>query len=439
MKNFIFLLISALLFLQNIYSAKLDILADLDSSFKSFSNLIDKDKNYNLNYFTQTSELVFTLKNINLEKTENSWMDLQIGFFSTSIQSSSKTINSLYINDLYNFYDRKNSVFIPNKAFIKIHNFLKDNIILSFGKQSYTLSSGMVISDNRKGLNGIKIELLNQFYSDTIELFYFRPENYLFEEKPSDNLFGASFYKSFGDGMWQIYFVKEKNDELSKEIFFESKKTNKVFYGISYNLNQNNITYFSDFVLQKGYSINISNKKIKHNAYALNLKALWNMKLPKLGKVDAKFNFIKSSGNSSNSFSENRAFYSPYSLRFNGFERVGAGEIYKAGFFDTHKTTSTLTGINDDLSGFNIYGFGIDIPQKENKISFDYFAYKATNSITKNKSVFLANEYNIKYTINLSKKASFSIIYCSFSPKSTLNPNNLKTTKLFSISIKTGF
>ncbi len=435
-KIYSFLLMLALI--KNAYAAKLDITADNYFSLKSFSNLINENKNYNLTYYSNNSAISFTLKNINLEQTDNSWMDVGLGFRFISVEESSKTIDSIYLRDLYDYYG-KSSYLYADKAYVKIYNFAYDGVIATFGKQPYTVASGLVLSDNFRGLDGAKFEIIDKYFMDSLDLFYFRSNNFFSDSNAPENIYGISANKSFGDGIWQIYYVKEKNSDQTKDISFNSKETNKNFFGVSYYLDKNNITYSSEFALQKGNSKDLSDNTINHNAYALNLKAGWKMNIPKFGKTNARFNYIKSSGNSSSSFKENKAFYSPFSKLYEGYERTGLGEIYKASAFNASKTSDTLNGLPEGLSGITAAGMGIDILKSKGVISIDYFGYKATQSTSLNKGISLGTELDIKYSLKLGEKASFYVVYATFSPKSALNAQGIKSTKLFSINVKAKF
>lgn len=438
MKKFCFL--GFFIFINQLsYGAKLDITAENSFSVKSFSNLINDGRNYNLSYYSNNSSIYFTLKNINLEKTDNSWMDASLGFRFVSADQSSKTLNSIYLNELYIYNSKNPSYIYSDRAYVKIYNFIYNDVIASFGKQPYKLSSGLVLSDNSKGLDGFKLELINKFFSDVIDIFYFRVNNNFTDEKIPENIYGFSFNKSFGDGIWQLYYLKNSNSKTTQDISFISKKADKNFFGISYLLDKNNILYSSEFALQKGNSKDITGNTIKHNAYALNVNALWKMNIPKIGKTSTRFNYLKSSGNSSTNFKENKAFYSPFSERYDGYERKGLGEIFKASAFDAFKTSNTLNGFPDGLSGITVASMGFDIQRSKSLISVDYFGYKATQTTVSSKSLSLGTELDIKYSLNMGEKAVFYIVYAVFSPKSAIKSTETKSTKLFSINIKARF
>lgn len=442
MKKFLLMLLVTAQFSGSLlYCAKLDISADSSFSLKTYSNLIDKNKNYDLTYINQNSSLNFTVKNIALEDTDNSFMDISLGLKFFSIDDSSKIINSAYISSINNFYDNKSSVFFPDKAYIKIYNFLFNDVVATFGRQPYTLSKGVVISDNGRGFDGIKVDILNKFYIDDISLFYFRPYQ-MFNgiSKVYDNLFGLSLKKSFGDGVWNIYSVINTNSDITNDISFNAEKTNKQFYGISYVLDRNDISYFSELAFEKGSSDDITGKRIDNNGYAILTGANWKMTLPIFKKVNTRFTRLNSSGNPSNSgFTENKAFYSPYSKRYNGYERDGLGSIYSAGIFDVSKTSDTLNGMPDGLSGLCVNNLGVDFYYK-GTFSIDFFDYKANKSMTLGPKI-LGSEIDLKYSFVFGKRAMFSITYATFNPNGLLKQgkSDLKSTNLFSVNIKASF
>jgi len=118
--RFNLLIILFFIFTINLKALKLDINMYNYFSVKSLNSIPNESKKYNLSYFTQNSYLSFTLKNIPLEKYDSD-MDISIGMRFMSINQSSKTLNSLYINELYRYYDSKNNFFYPDKAFIIFH------------------------------------------------------------------------------------------------------------------------------------------------------------------------------------------------------------------------------------------------------------------------------------------------------------------------------
>lgn len=425
----------------NLFSVTLDISADNNFAIKTYSNLIYSNKNYNLSYYTENASIKFSVKDIVLEKFETSKMDIAIGFKLISIDNSTRTINSPYNSSAVSFYENKNNTLFSNVAYVKIYDFLYEDVIAFFGRQDYKLASGILFSDNQKGLTGMRINILNRLYMDKIELAYFR--NYQINQTNSnpDNISLISLDKSIRDGNWTLYALYQKNSGITDDILYTFKETNKIYYGASYTVKKNKIYFLGDFCLEKGNSKDLNNNTITHNAYALYTRGEWTQKLPLIGKTRTWLTYLKSSGTRDLNSKENKTFYSYYSQRYNGYEREGLGEIFKSGVYDTVKTSNTITGLPDNLNGLTTVNLGFDFPFKKGIISFDYYSYKATETTNPALSKYIGTEFDIKYTIPFGKRAKLYLIYASFNPESALKYSNqsLKSSKLFSINIEANF
>lgn len=405
---------------KHLNALKLDIISEINPSINSYNNLIANNKNYNLSYFTNTASLSFTLKKIPLEKTD-SYMDISIGFAAYTINSSSKTINSLYLRDLNEYKE----LFL-NKAFLKIDKFGYEDFILYFGKMPYQSGNGILISDNGKGLDGIKLDIGGLLFSDKVEFFYFKTHSF------SDiDIFGTSYNKSLGDGIWQIY-ISNINSKNSKEPLSYFTKTARIYYGISYNLNKDNIFYSVDFIKQTGNSKKI-NSKLIDEAYAFKIEASWIMKLPLLRYTKTKAGYLKSSGGENQR--KNKTFFSHTSKRTDGFNWIGLGNIYKAFSWGIAKTSNTLSGLPDNDSGIDALNVALEIPIKKiSFLSFEFTRLKTTNSSISND---IGNEFAMKFINTLSKRLKLEVIYSSFNPKGQYK--SLKSTNAIILSAKAEF
>ena len=433
MQKKLVLLLFFLLLGENLKAIKLDINLENYFNLKSLNSLRDRDKSYNISYFVQNSYLYFTLKNIPLEKYDAD-MDISIGLRFLNINYSSKTLNTLYINEMYKYYDSKNIFFYPDKAYVKFYNFPYNDTLLNIGKFPFKIASGIALDDNQMGFNGIQIEIQEKLYTDKINLFYFQTESDINTYQTTHHIYGININKSFGDGNWEVYYIKDNANGYGENIGYTFKNTNKNFYGTSYLIDNEKISYMIDLVFEGGNSQKISNQIIEHKAYAYNINAGWKMKIPIFGKTKTRVGFLKSSGNSSKNFTKDKSFFSSFSKRYTGFERFGYGEIFKASIYDTSKTTNTITGFNENLSGLTISNLGFDINYKKGKLVLDYFNYSATKTQIQTLSTFIGSEYNVKYIFEMSKNVNLSLTYGSLKLKEQDKP-----TKLLSISLYSSF
>ncbi len=407
----------------NLYSLRLDIKSDINTSLKSFSNLIYQSKNYNLSYIKSNIDFSLTLKDIVLEKTNNSYADVSVGFKALSV-SEGNIDSKPYLKEIYDFYGTKNT-FFPYNAYVRLKNFPYADCNLTSGRLSYTLSNGVVLSDNSKGLDGFKIDIINSF-ADIIELFYFRT----FHES-NHNISGVSINKSFGDGVWQVYLLKNTSG-IENTPLFSYAKTNKTYTGISYFIDTKKLLYSFEFATEGGKSTLLQGKEIKHSAYALNLKALWNMEIAIIGKIKARAEYTNSSGGGN--LQKDKTFYSAFSKRFCGFERCGVGEIFATSIWSAPKSSNTVSGLPQNIAGIRAVKAGFDILFNKYTISFDFYRYTANSSPS---SKDIGKEQSIRISKILSEKTSISTVYSKFKPEGAFT--TLTPSYLFSFEIKTGF
>lgn len=406
-----------------LFGARFEITSNIDTSIRSFSDIIDP-KIKNLSYISNSASLSFTLKDIALEKTSDSTMNISVSFKAYTITDSSDIINSLYLRDINSFY-QTNRVFI-DKVYTQIFRFPYPYTTLTFGRMPYKLSDGVLISDNGKGLDGLKLDITSKLFADIIELFYFK------EGRGGEiDTTGINYKISSDDGIWQFYGVKMKTD-LSNEPINTFTKTDRLYYGFSYSLEKNKITYSFEFTKQYGRSYKTDISK-NDDAYAFKINSSWPMTLPIFGNVRMRAGYIKSTAGETQK--KNKTFYSYLSERFSDLDYKGLGTIYKAYIWGISKTSSTISGLPDKLYGIRTVNVGLDIPfERYLTFSLDFSRFKSYSSEISNN---IGKEYSFSLSSNPSQRASLLIRYSSFIPQGALNKN--RKTKGFFLNIKVGF
>lgn len=413
---------------------KLELNAAVDAETRTYENLTYNNIQKDISYHSDNTYINFIIKGIVLEKSEDSKMDVFIGLRSIGIDNSSKTINSPWLNSNLAFYPAINSPFI-NQAYAKIYNFYKDGINAYFGRQSYTLGQGIVLSDGYKGFDGLRFDFTNYLGIENAEAFIFRD---ILDENVY-RFYGINVQKNGFDGVWQLYFMGQKRNKAAEEINFLAKDSEKDFVGIRYYLSKNQLFFDAEYVIQSGKAKNaITNKNVNYNGYAFLLKGQWKQNLPLLGHAKTRLSYGKSSGDSGNSSKENKAFYADYGYRFNGANRDGFGKIFCASLYDVFKTSNTLNGLAEGISGLNIINLGFDRPYKSFLFSIDYFVFKAAENTAKPGVFKIGNETDIKVEYKLGEKFSLLGVYASFSPNSAIL-KTLKSTKMTSLAMKARF
>lgn len=419
-------------------AAKLDLSAEVGASIKTYENVVNGRHQEDLSYYSEQADINFTVKKINLEKTDNSHMDISIGLKSIGTGASTNTLTSLQIRDGINRYpDSDNNPFV-NQAFVRIYNFTRDGVTATIGRQKYVLGQGIVLSDDDIGFTGARFELEGFLKTDYTELFLWRN----FIGANAYKILGFNMNKNFGDGNWQLYHFLQNSAGAASETSYSARDRKKTFTGVRYSVNKNQIYFDGEMIFQRGSAENAANGgKIDYKAQAFLMRGFWNQKLPVVGQSRTRLSYGKSSGNSGSVTSEDRAFYPDFGHKYTGFERSGFGAIYATSLYDTFKTSNTVNGMPDGISGLNTVNMGFDFPYKKLTVSVDYFVYRAARNISDPGNVRLGSELDFRFTYPMGEKLALNAVYASFTPQSALNPVNspLENIKLVSFNIKARF
>lgn len=425
-----------LIFLQTpAHALKLELTAGVDAQMRSYQNIASPTGEKNLSYYYDNSYINFVIKQIVLEKSEDSKMDVFIGLKNIDVDRTSSTLNSPLLQENYNFYPEINRPFV-NQAYARIYNFYRENITASFGRQSYTLGQGIVLSDSGRGFNGVKLEFKDYLKIDQSEAFIFR-------DALNENIYkiyGLTLMESGLDGTWQAYFFTQDVSAEKQEISFDAKDSKKNFAGIRYYTAKNQLSFDGEYILQTG-SAKDSNtlKKVDYKGYAFLLKGQWKQRMPLLGPTRTRLSYGKSSGNSRAVSGQDKAFYADLGYRYNGVSREGFGSIFAASLYDVFKTSPTLNGLPDGISGLNIIDFGFDYPHNERlMLSFDYLGFRAAENTVRPGTLKIGTEMDFKAEYKLGEKLSLFAVYSIFTPDSALG-SSLKKTKMTSLSVKAKF
>ena len=163
------------------------------------------------------------------------------------------------------------------------------------------------------------------------------------------------------------------------------------------------------------------------------MKGSWRQKMGFLGRVKARLAYGKSSGNSSAVADTDKMFLPTFGHKYKGFERDGYGAIMGASLYDTIKTSDTVNGLPDGVSGLNIISFGIDFPYKKLLLSVDFMKFRAAQN-TSGGSLQIGSEIDFNIIYPMSEYLSLKAVYATFTPLGAYAPLTEKTT-LASFSI----
>ena len=446
---------AALLFPAAASATKLDLSSNVDIKANNYTNLLTGTEKKGQALYSENATLGFVIKDIRLEKTNDSSMDVGIVLNSVGTGSSSRTLTAPQFSEAAARYPNITGVPFVKEAYVKIYKFLHPKATAILGRQAFTLGQGITLADDGLGLTGARLEAEKLFRGIKGEVFYFRPyknndfvhltstEPYNHNDGDFVKITGGGLYYPSGEGLWHIYHFWEESAEQPpgappvQELDHTSVSRVKKFSGIRYFLNYNQLVFDGEFIVQRGKS-KLPEKagSVKYAGYAFLIKGVWNQDVVFFGPSKARLAYGKSSGNSGPVSDKDKAFLPSFGHRFKGVERDGFGEIAGASLYDIIQTSGTVNGLPNGVSGLNIINVGADMPYKKMILSFDFFKFRATQNANMD-SIQIAREWDVKVTYPMGESLRLKAVYAIFQPLSLYDENT--AIKLVSISLTAKF
>ncbi len=201
-------------------ATKLDLSSTVELKAANYQNLPYGDARNSQSLFSENATLGFIIKDIKLEKTPDSSMDVGIVLQSIGSGASTNTLNTPQFRDAAARLPNANGTPYVRNAYVKIYRFMRSSVTATFGRQDYRLGQGITLSGGDLGLPGGLLEIENAFRRVKLDLFAFRP----YKTNRYLTLLGASAFYPAAEGLWQVYHFWEKDPEGGQDILFNSSK-----------------------------------------------------------------------------------------------------------------------------------------------------------------------------------------------------------------------
>ncbi len=407
------------------HATKLDLSSNVEIRAGNYQHLIYGDLRNSQPVFSENATLGFVIKGIQLEKTQESTMDVGIVLQSIGPGSSTNTIISPQFVDAAARLPNANGTPFIRSAYVRIYKFMRPNITATLGRQDFTLGQGISLSGDDLGLPGGRLEAENIFGRAKADLFAFRP----FLTDRFFKIYGGTLYYPTSEGLWQVYHFWEKDDGASQDILFDALSKTKKFTGLRYFLSQKQLTFDGEAVVQRGTAKKNGGGTGKYEAHAFMLKGSWNQNISFFGQSKLRLAYGRSSGNPGAGAATDKAFFPAFGGKFSGLERRGYGAIAGASLYDIIKTSGTANGMPDGVSGLNIINLGADLPYKKLIISADIYKFRASKNADGG-SLQIASEWDLKASYPMGENLQLSAVYAVFTPLS-LYPQSKQTELIY--------
>ena len=419
-------------------ATKLDLSSEINIKAANYEHVIYGDQRNSQALYSENATLGFVIKDIRLEKTPDSKMDVGVVLRSAGVGAASDTVKTPQFQDGISRLPSTDGTPFVKEAYVKIYRFMRPNITATLGRQAFTLGQGMTLSDDGIGMPGARLEADDLFHRRVKgEVFFFRP----FKDFKYYKIYGASAYYPSNEGLWHIYHFWETQNDLdtvldrTNPLLYDTISKTKKFTGIRYFLNHNALDFDGEVVLQRGQA-KTAGATIDYSAYAFLIKGAWNQDMGFLGPARVRLAYGRASGNPSAPTRTDKAFFPSFGRKYDGIERSGFGTIAGATLYDTIKTSSTLNGLPYGVSGINMINLGADLPYKKLIISADFYRFKASQNISGG-SLQIGSETDLKAIYKMGEDLQLNAIYAVFTPLSLYAQTT--PVKLVSTSVSARF
>jgi len=394
-------------------ATKLDLSSEINIKASNYQHIMYGSDRNSQAVYCENATLGFVIKDLRLEKTPDSKMDVGVVLRSAGVGAASDTVKVPQFQDGINRLPNTNGTPFVKEAYVKIYRFMRPNITATIGRQTFTLGQGMTLSDDGLGMPGAKIEAQDLLLKRVkAEAFFFRP----FKDLRYYKVYGASVYYPSNEGLWHIYHFWEKEDGSGSELLYDTISKTKKFTGLRYFLNYNALDFDGELVLQRGQA-KTAGGTIDYAAHAFLIKGDWNQNLGFFGRSRVRLAYGRASGNPSAPAGTDKAFFPTFGRKYDGIERSGFGAIAGATLYDTIKTSSTLNGLPYGVSGLNVINLGADLPYKKLIISADFYRFKASQNISGG-SLQIGSETDLKAVYKMGEDLQLNAVYAVFTPLS---------------------
>jgi hypothetical protein len=413
-------------------AVKLDIISDIRIKASSYEDLLYIDSRNSQTVYTERASLGFVVKDITLPRRPLSHMDLGVVFQSLGTGGPSSAVGAPQFQDGVGKYESVNGSPFVRNAYVRVYNFGRRGLTATLGRQDFTLGQGITLASSDTGFPGALIEA-DSFFGFKTDFFAFRP----YKSTAAYTVFGASFYRPSKEGVWQFYHFRENTASNAAGLDYTASSRNRSYTGARYFLGRGELEFDGEFVLQGGSGKKTDGTKIDYEGSAFMMKGSWRQPLGFFGSSRLRLAYGRSSGNPDATGGTDKAFFPAFGAKSDGgIERGGYGAIMGSSLYDTIKTSDTVNGLPDGVSGLNVINIGADLPYRRLTLSVDYFKYRASKNLNDSNRQ-LGTELDFAVTWPMDKNLSLKAIYAFFSPGG-LYPTDDKA-KLISAFVQASF
>ena len=317
---------------------------------------------------------------------------------------------------------------------------------LTVGRQPFVWGSGLLISDDDMGFDGVRVEA-GPFWGMRGHLFTAKARERFSGENDKD-LHLAALSSKWGIHNFKLGYVMEQDksgtayNSISSTPSVTSDFISRRFINFQADGRlEQGAFYKAEYAMQMGKA-KLPGRDVKLSGSALTFEGGFDFVHPRYRRMILAFVFMQGSGDDINTPDEDEKFNPSFGHKFDGLERAGYGEFFAAtpySFFNQDRImvqsqvagTSNVQAIPYDwlFSGMRMFGFRGSInPWEPFTAGLEFYLYSARETpdirnrgLTTITETALGRELVIKAAYTYAKRINFAIRWGKFFPNATLN------------------
>lgn len=437
---------------QGVFAAGLDVTTEHRLRAVSYSRTtVLPGSSGQRSFLSQSTRLGLTIKNIDLgaARGETQTLDVVLKLRAVGVQGSTTPLAGPFDRAAANYPSTAYTPFFENAALVA-HRLGGIPWTVTFGRQNFTLGSGLLLDDNGAGLAGVSARGSLPFWGLKAEGFIFQAQHQMQGSglgTGSLDLAGWSLELP-SEGTWQLHQLIERDRRTqnaapsgcpvavvgppaSTTYGCLVSRATRVITSLRYQLRYGPLVFDGEGAWQKGAATPTgaaaAGNHITYNGNAQVLKAKWRQKFyqsKETGKKIeglARMSFARGSGDDPSTPTTDEAFFPSNGKRFDGLEREGFGEFFAATPYDAFggQGLGTASGLPGGVSGIISLGFGATPPAWHGWVlDIDQYLYQADKA----QSVrALGKELDIRIRHDIRDRFSLKLSAAFYSTGSALN------------------
>lgn len=396
----------------------------------SYSNLDLQEPRNNRSFISHNAQLSVFIKGIHITAPTggDQSMDVGLALRGIGVAGSSTALQSPF-SQIGSHYPNTNMVPFIENAYVRLHQAFGYPVQATFGQQSFSLGSGLLLADDGVGLTGVHMIGSLPFWDMKAAGFIFQPRN---SQSSANSLmtYGLSLELPT-EGTWQFNELVEKDQtpQVTSGGIAVNKAT-RYFTSARYQISYGPFVFDGEAAMQRGSATptgptpgNPTGTRVIYMGDAQVLKAKWKQSFARIGEGIARIVVARGSGYSGKTNTTDETFAPSHGHRYDGLERSGFGDYFGATPYDAlgGKSSSTASGLPSTVHGIQTVGFGFTPPAWHGIIlDLDYFLFQASRN-TSGPHRTLGHEYDVHLRYSIRDKLTILAGFATFSAGPAIN------------------